>query len=464
MHCFGQRIDDIVGSKLGADGGGSPARAADPQLLSAIHVTTNPEVIARFLLLSRGDAATSCVAPTRSASCARSRSSPMRRCARFGRSGRRHAARRDERRNRARAGCGDRAGHPFVRFLRFGDANLDGEGIYLAGDWRDGGAFRDGFGGRFVDNQMLGRPYTLSVQGFRNPLGTDWVGRGFHPFYTDIQRFAWRVSSERSTTTCSSRTTSTRATRFGWCGTTSTWAASSASGRRDGSVCSARRSRATTSAPANAGAHHQPRVRAGHEHGAVNRYVDHRIARVNVLWGVRDIGFTRVRGLDALTATEDLPVGFQLGTLFGRSLSVLGSRDDDIFMSSDLYVGRGRPQQCAPSPGRGRRASRQSAGVWDGMLANALAIQYLKTTVNNTTTLSLEFSGGWRQRIPFNSLVERSRGWSARILRVEHTRRPAFRRATRTRSFLGRPNGLVDFGVALSPTRDGCGRATFRTA
>src|SRR5205814_6944567 len=69
------------------------------------------------------------------------------------------------------------------------------------------------------------------------------------------------------------------------------------------------------------------------------RYVQHRIARLNALWGVRDIGFVRVRGFDALTATQDIPIGFQLGTQFGRSLTALGARDDDIFMSGDVYVG-----------------------------------------------------------------------------------------------------------------------------
>jgi len=54
-------------------------------------------------------------------------------------------------------------GHPLVRFVRLGDGNIGGEGIYLAGDWRDGGAFRDGFGGRLIDNQLLGRPYTLDA-------------------------------------------------------------------------------------------------------------------------------------------------------------------------------------------------------------------------------------------------------------------------------------------------------------
>ena len=135
----------------------------------------------------------------------------------------------------------------------------------------------------------------------------------------------------------------------------------------------------------------------------VNRFVSHRIARANVLWGVRDIGFARVTGFDALTATQDLPIGFQLGTMFGRSLSVLGSRDDDIFMAGDLYIGAvGRNNALRfQLEGEGRR-SNDNAGLWDGILTNARAVEYLKLAVGNTATASVEFSGGWRQRIPFN--------------------------------------------------------------
>jgi hypothetical protein len=133
-----------------------------------------------------------------------------------------------------------------------------------------------------------------------------------------------------------------------------------------------------------------------------NRYVGHRIARANLLWGVRDIRFASMTGLDALTATQDVPTGFQLGTMFGRSLSVLGSRDDDIFLAGDLYVGIAgnystfRMQVQA----EGRRSN--EAGAWDGILTSGRAAQYLKTSDRNTLIGSLEWSGGWKQRIPFN--------------------------------------------------------------
>lgn len=137
------------------------------------------------------------------------------------------------------------------------------------------------------------------------------------------------------------------------------------------------------------------------------------MARANVLWGVRDVSFKRRRGLDALTATQDVPAGFQLGTMFGRGLSVLGSRDDDIFIASDLYLGIvGRSAAFRMQlQGEGRRAN--DTGIWDGILTSGRAAQYVKATERHTLIGSLEWSGGWHQRIPFN-LGLRDHRWGVR--------------------------------------------------
>src|SRR5262249_1745865 len=82
-------------------------------------------------------------------------------------------------------------GTPPLRLLRIGDSNLGGEGVYVAGNWRYGGPFRDGYRGRFFDEQAFGPPYILSVEGNQTPLGDDWQANAMHPFYTDIQRIAW---------------------------------------------------------------------------------------------------------------------------------------------------------------------------------------------------------------------------------------------------------------------------------
>ena len=92
-------------------------------------------------------------------------------------------------------GAASAAGSPPVRSLvRVGDANISAarESISPASGVT-AARFATAIGGRFVDNQFLGRPYTLAAKAHQNPLGDDWLVDATHPFYTDIQRFAWRA-------------------------------------------------------------------------------------------------------------------------------------------------------------------------------------------------------------------------------------------------------------------------------
>jgi len=449
VHCFGQRIDDIVVRSSAPTASFLRRAPVLRDIVSAIHVTTNPEVIQRFLLLSRGDA---CDELRRADSERILRAQPFIadasvRAIPDSQGGVTLLVETsDEISLVLDAAIGP--GQPFVRFLRVGDANLDGEGLYLAGDWRDGGPFRDAFGGRFIDNQMFGRPYTLSALAFRNPLGTAWSVQGFHPFYTDIQRFAWLVQfgSLDDYVQFENDVNSSHALRLvrGFF-------------ELGGVLRIGPPGRLSLFGLAFTGDDERPGTRQVlvTNHGfaldtgtqLLNRYVNHRIARVNLLWGVRDIGFTRVRGLDALTATQDFPVGFQVGTQFGRSVTALGARDDDIFMSSDLYVGAIGHNNALRLQVDGEGRHDNSANFWDGMLANGIAIEYYKPVPSNTTTLSLVFSGGWQQRIPFNFTfsdpVGGLRGYSG-------SNTPGGRRFVArldTRQYLGRPNGFADFGV-----------------
>jgi hypothetical protein len=316
-------------------------------------------------------------------------------------------------------------GSPPVRLLRVGDANLGGEGIYLAGLWRDGGAFRDGFDERLVDLT--------------------------HPFYTDLQRFAWRARSGAldGYTQYENDVNSSHAirvsrnyfdlggiVRFGPPGRLSLFGAS-VSGDDE-------RPAGTPVLITNEG--FAPDTASL----LVNRFQPHRIARANILWGIRDIGFARVVGFDALTATQDLPIGFQLGTLFGRSLSVLGSRDDDIFMAGDLYVGAvGRNNALRfQLQGEGRR-SNDNDGNWDGILTAGRAVEYWKAGVSNTATLSLEFSGGWRQRIPFNLTLSDPDGGVRGYASSNTPGGQRFVARIEDHQFLARPNNWGDFGVGV---------------
>lgn len=292
---------------------------------------------------------------------------------------------------------------PPLRALTFGNSNIDGTTTYLAGSWRDGLGYRDAFGGRLQHQQLFEHPYAADLEGERQSLGQRWFGEASHPFYTDLQRLAWRLRSGSSIDYIAFPTDSAldRAVRvdrrfidlggmvrIGPPGRLTLLGASLSSDE---------------DAPATDPVIIGPTSLSNDSDSTLrNRYVGHRIARANMLWGVRDITFESVTGLDALTATQDVPIGFQLGTMFGRSLSVLGSRDDDIFLAGDLYIGAASDYSTfrVQIQGEGRRSN--DRGAWDGILTSGQAAEYIKPSDRSTMIGSLEWSGGWKQRIPFN--------------------------------------------------------------
>lgn len=449
VPCAGQRIGNIVIRTSAPTVAVLRKAPVLHAVATAIHTTTQPNVIRRFLLLREGD---TCDELRRAESERILRAQPF-------------IAEASVRVLSNSDGGVDldvvttdevalvltgamHAGSPPFRLFRFGDSNLAGEGMYLAGLWRDGGAFRDGYGVKFVDYQVLGRPYAFRAEGGQNPLGDAWETDATHPFYTDIQRLAWLALAGASDDYVqylndinSSHALRLRrnyfdvggVVRIGPPGRLSLFGASiSGNDERPASepVLITNKGFAVDT---------NPLLR--------NRFLPHRIARINTLWGVRDVGFAQVRGFDALTATQDFPVGFQLGTLFGRSLSVLGSRDDDIFMAGDLYVGAaGRNNGLRMQlEGEGRRNNDNQR--WDGLLASGQAIQYFKFSKKNSTTASIAFSGGWHQRIPFNLTLSDPVGGVRGFASSNTPGGQRFVAVLESREVVGKPFDLGDLGV-----------------
>jgi hypothetical protein len=297
-----------------------------------------------------------------------------------------------------------RAQSPNLSFLLLGNANLAGQGVFVSGAWRDGLDLRDAWTLRLEDHQFLGKPWVFSSEFERATLGGSYRIEGTQPFLTDLQRVAWRVRTGMSKGYVELRMpgddTPTLATertyfdiggiiRVGPPGRLSLFGASltgddERTGDRlllpkDGLLVDVGQS---------------PRI-----------YPAHKIARANLLWGVRDIRFVRKEGLDALNATQDVPIGFQLGTLFGRSVAMLGAREDDIFMAGDLYIGatKGIATLRVQAQGEGRRGS--GISQWDGVLTTGRVTHYLKFSPWHLNQATIEWSGGYRQRTPFQLLI-----------------------------------------------------------
>ncbi|WP_434479333.1 hypothetical protein [Gemmatimonas sp.] len=59
-----------------------------------------------------------------------------------------------------------------LSYLELGNSNIAGTGHLAAIGWRDGRAFRDGFGARYADYHVLGRPVRANAAYARFPLGS----------------------------------------------------------------------------------------------------------------------------------------------------------------------------------------------------------------------------------------------------------------------------------------------------
>jgi hypothetical protein len=297
-----------------------------------------------------------------------------------------------------------RARSPNVSNLLLGNANLGGQGVYVSGSWKSGDGFRNGYRFRIIDNQFLGETIVASLEAERAPRGGSWRLQTGRPFFTDLQRVAWRARGGMSREFVQIRRPDglrpgvelTRSfidvggiARVGVPGRLGLFGIS-VSGEDD--EPGNRLILADTGLERDLGS--VPIV-----------YSPHRIARLNLLVGLRDIDFVRRVGLDALTATQDVPLGVQLGVQLGRSLRSLGAREEDFFLAGDLYAGMssGISTTRVQVQGQGRMA--QGETLWDGVLTTGRLTQQLRFNDAHLDQFVLEWSGGFRQRIPFQLLL-----------------------------------------------------------
>lgn len=344
---------------------------------------------------------------------------------------------------------GVKGASPYVNRVRLGNANIGGEAVALRGIWSEaGGPYRDTFGAQLMDYQLLGRPYQMILSGTRRPLGGDWTALIGHAYLTDLQRVAWRVATgERAEYISLLRETAAAPSvriqrsftdiggifRLGEPGRLSLFGASYTREYDSGDNAFVRIT-------------HEGLIRDSTVvRDSIHPY---RSGRINGLWGVRNIHFLRVTGFDALSATQDVREGFQLGLLGGRSLAVLGSENDDIFLSADMYAGIGSPRTFAGLQVQGEGRQDYNTNHWDGILGSGRAAAYQRVTVRHTLLLDGEWSGGWNQRLPFQLTLGDDRGG---VRGYRNSQSAGAQRAVvrvEDRWYIGRMRALADFGVA----------------
>jgi hypothetical protein len=298
-------------------------------------------------------------------------------------------------------GAGVTSAQPHFRSILLGEDNLGGSGIHVDASWKKGRTFRDIYAGKLVDYQFLGRPYQFRIEGGRRELGSDWAMETSHPFLTDLQRISWRTTAGSSTGYFYFRRPDAlpAALRIGrsYSDIGGVIRIGPPLGRLallGGSISFEDETPSLT--PVIVGSTITPDTSSA----LINRYTTHKTARINALWGVRNVRFVRVSGFDALEGIQDLRTGVQVATLLGKGVTVLGGKEADWLASTNLYVGAASQvaYTALEIAGEGRR---DEDGNWDGLLSHGRAALYMKPFNRQTVMSDLAWSGGWRQRLPF---------------------------------------------------------------
>jgi len=320
-------------------------------------------------------------------------------------------------------GGGGSGANPYLRFLKIGEDNFKGQAVSVVGQWRYSEHFRDNFSAQIVDYQFLGMPYQLALEGQRNELGGDWGFELSYPFLSDFQKISWR-------TTAGSReeyryfrrdplepvTLADGAIPGGplggapAVGLSRSYADLGGVGRFGppggklvlvgGSV--SYEDEMPQNFPTRVGPGTVQRDTIG---ALIDRYGRHTSTRLNLLFGIRQVRYLSVTGFESLDGRQDMRKGFELATLVGHGYEALGSTTNDTFESADIYAGMGSKRLFSGFEAtlEGRRD--EETKRWDGILGSSRFATYFKPVSGQTFLTSLEWSGGWRQRIPFQLLL-----------------------------------------------------------
>lgn len=338
---------------------------------------------------------------------------------------------------------------PSLRGLKGGSGNLSGLGVATTASWRHQPYYDDRLELRIADYQFAGRPNVLSMAIIREPLGRDDQVELTLPFRTDLQRYAWRtlVGESRGhaafTQRDSGRLILGYAREYAEAGGI---ARLGPPGRLSLVGLSLTNERAY---PDTAAELMMPLgFRADTAAEFAGRFRETRAARINALIGVRGLRFMRVRGFDALRGAQDVPLGFQFGTLVGRGIHLFGADSKDLFVASDLYLGAGAPRIAYQLQVQGEGRRPQGATDWDGLVGSARLTRHSRPNDTRTRIVTIEWSGTERTLVP-HALSLGLAGAGLRGFRSAPTvagRRAIFR--FDEQAYLGSPFDFGDFGIS----------------
>ncbi|HEY9515415.1 MAG TPA: hypothetical protein VIQ74_06990 [Gemmatimonadaceae bacterium] len=290
----------------------------------------------------------------------------------------------------------------------YGNSNIMGDGLYSVVEWRQGFAYRDGFGARFINHHAFGGANAFELRLQRFPLTTLYSAALAHPFYTQFQRMGWFAGIRRHNDYVDflrpdDRTLSLQITRTQW-DVGGVFRVGGGQGHFfAGPLLSQQRTTPDSSATIITDSGF-----AGTADTVLDgRYSSRYSTRLLAVVGMRFLSFIKARGFDALTGPQDVGEGVQLSTVFGRGI---GSGEHDALVGADLYAGVGSEKSFLGIRSQWETQRQNDVGRWGDVVGSTRLAWYYKPSDSGTWITDLELSGGWRQRTPFQLTIGDNRG------------------------------------------------------
>ena len=295
---------------------------------------------------------------------------------------------------------------PFVHDFRGGSANLLGSGSYLAGEWRDGLAYRDEWSIQAASYVLMGQPIQMSFTGARRMMGGDWAFGVAYPFQTDYQRSAWKLTIGQSDTYIPLVRPDTDAVSIGLRRAYVELGAITRLGSPGslfllGVALTGEIETPSTQPMLLRATGPLPDTTAATIATFNNRYSTSDSRRINFMAGYRRVRFLRVTGFDVLEGTQDVRQGFEGGAVVGRGMTEFGAAERDVLLATTLYGGVGDTYRFATLDAQWQGRYRDAAVGWDDMTWSARAQYHWRLRLDRTVIASVEWSGGSREHVPF---------------------------------------------------------------
>jgi hypothetical protein len=296
---------------------------------------------------------------------------------------------------------GGRIQHGSIGGVKLGNSNIGGYAMSAEVSYQRGFAYRDGFGARFSNHQLMGNPWTLSLEAARYPLGGSWGATLHAPFYSELRPRSWYVGAvaldafyplERT----DGPDVSVRVDRVQWMTALAWRLGRSGKSWLAGPLLHGERSNGGTAPVIVTDSGLVPYDGTDlppQDYG-------YRSVRAGGVMAVRAFRRVVVRGFDALNGLQDLANGIDVVAVGAHSIASIRGVERDVLLGGSLYAGRATTGSLIALQAQAEASRPRSTGEWQGVLATARAAWYRKASVNRLETISAEFAGGWNSRLP----------------------------------------------------------------